>query len=81
MLLTFFLLIFQVERAFQKQQGVNLNRNIKFIGKKTKSTRLHRNVGLGFKTPKEVNKRNETVSVVYEMYCDDIYHDGLLKPT
>ncbi|CAG9798958.1 unnamed protein product [Chironomus riparius] len=43
----------QVERAFQKQQGVNLNRNIRFQGKKPKSTRLHRNVGLGFKTPKE----------------------------
>jgi Ribosomal_S17 N-terminal len=48
---------FKVERAFQKQQGVNLNRNIKFISKKSKSTRLHRNVGLGFKTPKEVNKQ------------------------
>jgi hypothetical protein len=26
---------FLVERAFQKEQGVNLNRNIKLIGKKT----------------------------------------------
>ncbi|KAG5674393.1 hypothetical protein PVAND_004367 [Polypedilum vanderplanki] len=43
----------QIERAFQKQKGVNLNRNAKFVGKKEKSIRLHRNVGLGFKTPKE----------------------------
>ncbi|XP_026472828.1 40S ribosomal protein S11 [Ctenocephalides felis] len=40
----------QTERAFQKQLGVNLNRK---IGLKKKSLRLHRNVGLGFKTPRE----------------------------
>ncbi|CAO1373440.1 unnamed protein product [Diamesa hyperborea] len=43
----------QTERAFQKQLGVNLNRNVKFVTKKEKNTRLHRNIGLGFKTPKD----------------------------
>uniref|UniRef100_A0A182JEK1 Small ribosomal subunit protein uS17 n=1 Tax=Anopheles atroparvus TaxID=41427 RepID=A0A182JEK1_ANOAO len=37
-------------RAFQKQLGINLNR--KQLTKK-KGLRMHRNIGLGFKTPKE----------------------------
>nr|CAJ17184.1 ribosomal protein S11e [Sphaerius sp. APV-2005] len=40
----------QTEKAFQKQPTVNYNRK---SGLKKKSTRLHRNVGLGFKTPRE----------------------------
>lgn len=45
----------QNERSFQKQPTVFLNRkkgvNVK---KGRKSTRYHRDVGLGFKTPREV---------------------------
>uniref|UniRef100_A0A182PW39 Small ribosomal subunit protein uS17 n=1 Tax=Anopheles epiroticus TaxID=199890 RepID=A0A182PW39_9DIPT len=37
-------------RAFQKQLGINLNR--KNVSKK-KGMRMHRSIGLGFKTPKE----------------------------
>jgi len=42
----------QAERAFQKQQGINLNRKAGAQNKR-KSLRYHRNVGLGFKTPSE----------------------------
>ncbi|XP_069678443.1 small ribosomal subunit protein uS17 isoform X2 [Periplaneta americana] len=40
----------QTERAFQKQPHLNLNRK---FGQKKKPLRRHRNVGLGFKTPRE----------------------------
>nr|AHB12431.1 40S Ribosomal Protein S11 [Pantala flavescens] len=40
----------QTEKAFQKQSGVFLNRK---AGLKKKPLRFHRNVGLGFKTPRE----------------------------
>ncbi|KAK7789482.1 hypothetical protein R5R35_012348 [Gryllus longicercus] len=40
----------QTERAFQKQPHLNLNRK---PGLKKKPLRRHRNVGLGFKTPRE----------------------------
>ncbi|KAL5280620.1 RPS11 family protein [Megaselia abdita] len=43
----------QNEKAFQKQYGVNLNRKIKPDLKKKKSLRRYRDVGLGFKTPRE----------------------------
>mmetsp|Transcript_11363 Transcript_11363/g.12499 ORF Transcript_11363/g.12499 Transcript_11363/m.12499 type:complete len:159 (-) Transcript_11363:540-1016(-) len=43
----------QTEKAFQKQQGVFLN-NKKLLAKKsTTGVRYWKNVGLGFKTPKE----------------------------
>ncbi len=41
-------LLFQVEKAFQKQKGVNINPAVK-----SKKTRYYKNIGLGFKTPKE----------------------------
>uniref|UniRef100_A0A1D1XST1 40S ribosomal protein S11-B n=1 Tax=Anthurium amnicola TaxID=1678845 RepID=A0A1D1XST1_9ARAE len=44
----------QIERAYQKQPGIFLN--AKVISKKAKSkknTRWYKDVGLGFKTPKE----------------------------
>ncbi|KAJ9085153.1 40S ribosomal protein S11-B [Entomophthora muscae] len=41
----------QIEKAFQKQGGVFLN--AKSTGKKTKTQRWYKDVGLGFKTPKE----------------------------
>ncbi|KAI8058097.1 ribosomal protein S17-domain-containing protein [Syncephalis plumigaleata] len=41
----------QVEKAFQKQQGVFLNS--KLAAKKGKNQRWYKDVGLGFKTPKE----------------------------
>ena len=46
----------QTERAFQKQPTVFLNSKARVlgIGKKKKELRYVRNVGLGFKTPKEV---------------------------
>ncbi|KAG0255450.1 30S ribosomal protein S11, chloroplastic [Mortierella polycephala] len=41
-----------IEKAFQKQQGIF--QNTKVIGKKSaKSNRWYKDVGLGFKTPKE----------------------------
>jgi len=39
----------QVERAFQKQHGVFLNAKVK----KSRTLRWYKDVGLGFKTPKE----------------------------
>ncbi|GAB6032723.1 30S ribosomal protein S11, chloroplastic [Chamberlinius hualienensis] len=46
----------QVERAFQKQPTVFLNRKT-IIGKqKKKTTRYVRSVGLGFKTPREASE-------------------------
>lgn len=44
----------QNERAFQKQFGVNLNRKVKPGITKKKVLRRYRDVGLGFKTPREV---------------------------
>lgn len=44
-------LFLQTEKAFQKQPTVFLNQK---LGKKKKTARLSRNVGLGFKTPREV---------------------------
>ncbi|CAG8499683.1 7151_t:CDS:2 [Paraglomus occultum] len=41
----------QVEKAFQKQQGIFLN--AKTVGKKAKTIRWYKDVGLGIKTPKE----------------------------
>ncbi|RKP10720.1 40S ribosomal protein S11 [Thamnocephalis sphaerospora] len=41
----------QVEKAFQKQQGVFLNS--KLASKKGKTQRWYKDVGLGFKTPSE----------------------------
>ncbi|XP_017087000.1 small ribosomal subunit protein uS17 [Drosophila bipectinata] len=43
----------QNERAFQKQFGVNLNRKVKPGITKKKVLRRYRDVGLGFKTPRE----------------------------
>lgn len=47
----------QNERAFQKQFGVFLNRKKTLTGRK-KPLRKYHNIGLGFKTPKEVNAQN-----------------------
>ena len=46
----------QTEKAFQKQKGVFLNKKKFFVtqGPK-KEPRFVRNVGLGFKTPREVS--------------------------
>ncbi len=46
----------QTERAFQKQPTVFLNSKVRALGlgKKKKELRHVRNIGLGFKTPKEV---------------------------
>ena len=42
----------QVEKSFQKQDGVNLNSK-KLLSKKTaRGVRYYKEVGLGFKTPK-----------------------------
>merc|ERR1712138_57673 len=43
----------QNERAFQKQTGVFLNNKALLSTKTKKGVRYYRNVGLGFKTPKE----------------------------
>merc|ERR1712105_148512 len=43
----------QTERAFQKQPTVFLNKKAVLQGKSKKNLRYVRNVGLGFKTPRE----------------------------
>ncbi|CAD6998878.1 40S ribosomal protein S11 [Ceratitis capitata] len=43
----------QNERAFQKQFGINLNRKLKPGVTKKKVLRRYRDIGLGFKTPRE----------------------------
>ncbi|XP_065356994.1 small ribosomal subunit protein uS17 [Calliphora vicina] len=43
----------QNERAFQKQFGINLNRKVKPGTTKKKLLRRYRDIGLGFKTPRD----------------------------
>merc|ERR1711941_78351 len=43
----------QNEKAFQKQPGVFLNKKSLLATKTKKGVRYYKNVGLGFKTPKE----------------------------
>ena len=45
----------QNEKAYQKQRGVFQNSKKVILGQVKKETRFVRNVGLGFKTPREVN--------------------------
>lgn len=50
----------QTERAFQKQPTIFLNSKLRTLGigkKSKKDVRYVRNVGLGFKTPREVSVR------------------------
>lgn len=54
----------QNERAFQKQFGINLNRKNKPGITKKKVLRRHRDIGLGFKTPREVGLRVCTSSLI-----------------
>jgi hypothetical protein len=50
-----FYVLFQNERSFQKQPTVFLNNKRSMISAKgKKNARYTRNVGLGFKTPREV---------------------------
>ena len=59
-----YLHIFQTERAFQKQRGVFLNSKVGLTGKKKKKEqRFVRNVGLGFKTPREVRLCDQLISM------------------
>ena len=58
-------LFFQTERAFQHQPTINLNKKGQKSGK---ALRYHRNVGLGFKTPREVS--NNKVM----LFNDDTFH-------
>ncbi|EFA06534.1 40S ribosomal protein S11-like Protein [Tribolium castaneum] len=46
----------QNERSFQRQPTVFLNRKKGLGGKRRKSLRYHREVGLGFKTPRETER-------------------------
>ncbi|XP_031337685.1 40S ribosomal protein S11 isoform X2 [Photinus pyralis] len=46
----------QNERSFQHQPTVFLNRKKVLGGKKRKSLRYHRDVGLGFRTPRETER-------------------------
>merc|ERR1712080_115510 len=43
----------QNERAFQRQDGLNLNSKQLMSTKTKKGVRYYKNIGLGFKTPKE----------------------------
>ena len=59
-----YLHILQTERAFQKQRGVFLNSKVGLTGKKKKKEqRFVRNVGLGFKTPREVRLCDQLISM------------------
>ncbi|KAJ8925971.1 hypothetical protein NQ315_009826 [Exocentrus adspersus] len=53
------------ERAFQKQPTVFLNRKRGAGPKKRKSLRYHREVGLGFKTPRETEKAFQKQPTVF----------------
>ena len=60
----------QVERAFQKQPTVFLNSKARALGigkKKSKQLRYVRNVGLGFKTPREVGQHCQICKLVVDM--------------
>lgn len=46
--------MFQTERAFQKQLTIPVVRRKNIPGQRKLRTRHYREVGLGFKTPKEV---------------------------
>eukprot|EP00771_Trimastix_marina_P001519 gnl/Trimastix_PCT/26.p1 GENE.gnl/Trimastix_PCT/26~~gnl/Trimastix_PCT/26.p1 ORF type:complete len:156 (+),score=49.30 gnl/Trimastix_PCT/26:63-530(+) len=50
----------QTERAFQKQETIFQGRQHRVLGKrsKTKTVRYYKNIGLGFKTPKEAIEGN-----------------------
>jgi len=52
--------MFQTERAYQKQPGIFLNKKkVLLAGSKTpKAPRYVKNIGLGFKTPREVGIKN-----------------------
>ena len=43
----------EIQRTFQKQDGIFLNSKKLLVNKTTKGLRYYRNVGLGFKTPRE----------------------------
>ena len=61
--------LLQTERAFQKQRGVFLNPKAGISGKKKKKEqRFVRNVGLGFKTPREVRLASKALLKCKE-YC------------
>ncbi|XP_071454858.1 small ribosomal subunit protein uS17 isoform X3 [Hetaerina americana] len=55
----------QSERSFQKQPTVFLNRKKGLGAKKRKTLRYVRNVGLGFKTPRETEKAFQKQSGVF----------------
>ncbi|KIH66565.1 hypothetical protein ANCDUO_03104 [Ancylostoma duodenale] len=48
----------QVERAFLKQPTINLNNKARILAGNKKVPRYVRNIGLGFKTPREVLHRS-----------------------
>ena len=53
-LLIVIIILFQVERAFQKQGNVNLNKKSLLMAKNKANPRWYKSIGLGFKTPREV---------------------------
>lgn len=54
------LFVLQVERAFQKQGNVNLNKKSLLMSKNKANPRWYKNIGLGFKTPREVKLLNSS---------------------
>ena len=48
--------VLQNEKAFQKQRGQFMNTKKVILGQVKKDARFVRNVGLGFKTPREVSR-------------------------
>jgi small subunit ribosomal protein S11e len=57
--------ILQNERSFQRQPTIFLNRKKGLSGKRRKSLRYHREVGLGFKTPREVRGSTKHANVCF----------------
>lgn len=62
----------QTERAFQKQPTVFLNKKKAVSGKATKTPRHVKSIGLGFKTPREVSKQNNSCMCSFDIYLLDI---------
>lgn len=62
--------LFQTERSFQKQPTVFLNKKSSLLSTKgKKNLRYVKNVGLGFKTPREVLPTTEKFNCVQDEMC------------
>lgn len=70
----YFFVLQQNVKSFQKQPTIFLNRKKGTGPKRRKPLRYTRNVGLGFKTPREVNKNN----LFFALFLKWIFWNGLM---